>query len=100
MELVKGIKIFKMGDTDWVYAPDEASARKVMVEMIGEEDVKEYVDGEIKELTDQEFKDGWMYFDESGQLGRHESNKTPYIECLDYFLGGDPVSGHFCSSEF
>jgi len=105
METYRGVKIFKVGDSDWVYAPNEVEAKEVMVQISGKEYVEEITeDDPIAPISQSDFDNGTIhYFKETpvGTYDDHDAPLVPFKECLDHILDTIPrSSGHFMTTEF
>lgn len=102
MEFYKGTKIWKIGKCDEVYAPDEESAKQVMVDMMGPEDTEELIADEFRELTEEEFNNKMIYWDDEGDISREvkNNNSISYQQALDNCLSDGSLSGHFSTSEW
>lgn len=103
MNLCNGVKIYRIGEGDWVYAPNEAEALEVMNDMIGKEDVAEMlIDDPIEELTQEQFDKGEIYWDDDGDIDKAVANnhRIPYKEALEKCLADGSTSGHFMTTEW
>ena len=100
MDFYKGVKVWKIGECDWVYAPTEKEAIEVMNKMCGEDDVKEIIEfGGIHELTQKEFDEGKINMSETGTVDCIDPELIPYRKCLDKDLKEGPVASHFATTE-
>ena len=77
MEEINGVKIYQVGDCDQVFALNEKDAKEFMVGMIDEETVNEMIEfNPIKELSQKEFDNGKMYWDDDGDMDRAFKRKN------------------------
>lgn len=103
MRLYNNAKIYKIGDCDWVYASDEQAALDVMYEMIGKEDTQELIEfTPVEELTDEEFNNGEIYWDDNGYIDKAimDGNLISYQEALLRSMKDGSMSGHFMTTEY
>ena len=102
MKEVNGVKIYQVGDCDQVFAPNEKDAKEFMVGMIDEKTVNEMIEfNPIKELSQKEFDNGKMYWDDDGDMDRafKRKNKISFKSALLKSMVDGSKSGHFSTTE-
>jgi len=103
VEKENGVKIYRVGECDWVFAEDEIQAKAVMVEMVGPEHVNEIIeDDPIEEMSQKDFDKGKVYWDADGDIDRAVENKNliSYKEGLAKEMEDGSKSGHFITTEW
>jgi len=102
MKAVKGFKIYKMGENDWVFAKNPEEATNVMNEMCGEDETKEMLEdvgGRPMVLSQEEFEKGEIHHDSTGETDCIDAPLISYEESLLHTLKTNPTAGHFMAGE-
>lgn len=100
MEAVNGVKIYQIGDDDWVYASNKEEALEVMLQLVDLPTVKEMSDCYFQEITDSAFNTGKMHYDVNGQLDIIDSPILSFKEVLLDTMKDGSTSGHFMTTEY
>jgi len=101
MKAINGVKVFKTGDVDCMYAENSDKAQHEFEEMIGVETAADVLENDpCIEMSQKDFDSGQLHYDVSGKLEGPDSPLISYKEALLDLTKNGSKSGHFSTSEY
>lgn len=101
MKAFNGVRIYKMGDVDCIFAPDEDQAFGEFSQLVGIETAIEIAEEDnITEYTDEEFKNGKVHYDLVGDKDEYDAPLIPHREALADLTKDGRTVGHYSTSEW